>query len=257
MIKDIEKTMPQALKKEWLPVLKVCQNGQVELQSVVRWVPYLHDPVAGQVREQNLLQHMYAVNKLVNVFEARIGRFDTLDWSFIKSAITAHDEGRGHIGHDVRYKKLNHKEARKEYDAFLDLHKGFKDPELLMFKRAFLLQFALQNPRTFKKKDQEIMCSLAAEKKKEALVLDAIIRWSHVLFAFEQYTTSYNQKILVQVLRNQVPELNRIAGERPNHYFNEIWPAEIRQYFTKFMKGLEGEWIEPDNGQKELAKAAV
>ena len=78
---------------------------------------------------------------------------------------------------------------------------------------------------------------------REALVFEAVERFDYVLYALEQYLERGNEKILVQVLRNRVPRLDRLASCL-NDFGKLIWTEKISDWARDFIKAREGQWIE-------------
>ena len=211
------------------------QNG---LPRVQRWKKYLHSEEG--VREQNTLQHSHAL-VVVTVVSLRVmGLVGRVDEGFLIGAAALHDVGEGELGYDTLYIDKSTNRDLQEYLAFE--RRFSRVPEFVHLRELFLLQFALHPPMNFPEDAHAVMTWLALNRQLEAQVFEALERWDYLLFALEQYEDRGNAKVLVQVLRHQVPHFERILVELPE--FVELWTPELAVFSKRFMDEHEGKWIE-------------
>jgi len=154
-----------------------------------------------------------------------------------------HDVGEGILGKDTPYIDKSVDRDLEEYLAFRRCYEVLDPVVFDRLHRAFLLQFAQKNPGTFPEDARRIMAEIVKKFPMETFAFDAIERWDYVLYALEQYHERGNEKILVQVLRNQVKHLNILANELPG-FGDEIWTWELASWANVFLKAHEGKWIE-------------
>ena len=222
------------------PLIAAWQAPQVGLPEVVRWAQYVAD---GNVRHQNTLQHSLAITILgaMVIAQIRAASAAELDGELLLTALAIHDEGEGDLGQDTLWKDKSAKGDLAEYLAFRKRYEML-GPAWRSLHAAFLLQFCLKNPECFPEDAREIMERLSATHRYEALAFEAIENWDYLLYSFEQYLERGNEKILVQVFRNQAPILNRLAAELPG--FAAIWTPELSAWSKNFLARREGCWIE-------------
>ena len=224
-----------------LPLLNAWKTPQVGLDEVLRWKKYV-DKDQG-TRPQNSLQHSLSITILGSMVIEELRPYVEIDSGLLITCLAVHDVGEGILKKDTLYIDKTVEGDLEEYQAFRHQYEPL-DRELFdRLHRAFLLQFALKNPRIFPGDAREIMAHLAEEFLLEALMFSAIEQWDYVLYAIEQYHDRGNEKILVQVLRSQIGPLNAFAEEIPG-FKAKIWTPEISSWATSFLVPYEGKWIE-------------
>lgn len=92
------------------------------------------------------------------------------------------------------------------------------------------------------------MAFLAIKCKWECLAFDAIEKWDYILYALEQFIEQGNAKILVQVMRHQASQMDRLAKKLPG-FGKQIWTDSIRSLFSEFLDHYKDYWIE-QKGEK-------
>lgn len=226
-----------------ISVLDVWRSGQISLQKVMRWSQYVEaDPRS--VRHQDSLQHSYALMLLGFIVCDRLSRYGpVLDGLLIQRALLIHDHGEGELGSDTLYIDKSEAGDLNEYLAFVERYSSLPPSDFREFHRAFLLQFALKCPASFPREAKEEMQRLVRRNRDDCLAFEAIERFDYVLYAWEQERHLDNARILVQVLRNQMPHLDRLAEELIG-FGTEIWTPAIREYFREFLAQYEGRWVE-------------
>lgn len=227
--------------KAWRVTLDVWKSGQEGLPTVPRWSKYIGRDQG--VREQDSLKHSYSLTVLGLIFLERMKRYQPLDGEMLLTALLLHDHGEGEIGHDTLYLDKTAEGDLAEYQAFRKRYEALGPAEFEAFHRAFLLQFAIKDPPGFPVDAKKVMATLRIGRRPEALAFDALERWDYILYALEQYVERGNQKILVQVLRNQVPKLDRLCSDL--HGLREaVWTDDIAVEFHTFLYVHAGKWME-------------
>jgi hypothetical protein len=225
---------------------------QTGLPTVVRWGKYLKDPQLA--RSQNSLQHSLAITILGSMVIGLLERYNDhgvrINRGLLMTAFAIHDIGEGEIGAttDTLYIDKNEEQDHKEYIAFCNRYEPLGKTMFEPLHEAFLLQFALKAPLCFPTRARHIMLELASENFLEANIFDAVERWDYVLYALEQYHERGNEKILVQVLRGQIPHLDRLADKVPG-LRQTVWTDDVGLWATNFIKAYEGQWVE-QKGEK-------
>ena len=95
---------------------------------------------------------------------------------------------------------------------------------------------------------KKIMKKLAKENKTECLLFEAIEKLDYILYAIEQYLERGNRKILVQVVRNQSPHMDKLASEIPGFREN-VWTGEFSGW-CKFAAENNNDIAEEKKGEK-------
>ena len=213
--------------EQWLHILDVWRSGQIGLSQVPRWGKYVERDQGA--RPQNSLQHPYALVLLGKILLERLRRHVELDGELVMTALLVHDHGEGEIGHDTLYIDKTVGGDVQEYLAFVRRYRQLDYDVFEVFRRAFLLQFVLKRPEAFPFEAREIMRVLRRDRYKEALAFEAIEYWDYVLYALEQYCERSNARILVQVLRNIAPHLDRLAGQLPGFWARIRWSGRRKK----------------------------
>ena len=225
----------------WLSVLDVWHAGQVGLPAVIRWSKYLESD--GGARRQDGLQHSFSITLLARVLIEKLRPHVALDGELLMTSVLVHDYGEGEVGHDTLFIDKSADGDLREYTAFVARFMQLSNELFEPFCRAFLLQFALRNPENFPPAARAIMVELVREKHMEALAFEALECWDYMLYAFEQYRTRGNAKILVQTLRNLIPRLRELVGLLPG-FGAEVFTEELYDWCLRFMRIYDGQWIE-------------
>lgn len=226
-----------------VPLIEAWKTPQVGLDEVPRWKKYRKGKGEG-VRRQNSLQHSLSITILVAIMRARLRIYlPFLDWLLVATAVAIHDVGEGIIKKDTHYIDKTVEGDLAEYLAFRRHYEPLGDKVFTPLHRAFLLQFARKNPEIFPDDARQIMADLAGEHLMEAFMFDAIERWDYALYALEQYHERGNEKILVQVLRNNNPAIQELKRCLPG-FREEIWTRELDLWTNDFLLAHEGMWIE-------------
>lgn len=233
---------------DWDATLDVWKSGQTLLPKVTRWSKYVKDddPYGGG-RVQDTLQHSYSLSLLGEILLLTLKKHNhTYDHHLFLTACLLHDHGEGELERDILYVDKSSDEDLNEYKAFQKrfgtLDKDIYEP----LEQAFLLQFAQledNEAAKFPEEAKKQMEYLKQNKHLEILAFEALERWDYVLYALEQYKDRQNERILVRVLRNQAPHLDRLADELPG-FKEEIWNEKIRHWAEDFMARRDGKWLE-------------
>lgn len=230
--------------KFWTDYMQVWESGQTKLPEVVRWKKYRKKGERRKVRRQNSLQHSYSITILGSIVCHVLRPHVLLKESFLKDAWMIHDHGEGEICSDTHYIDKSDERDLKEYEAFVKCYSVLFSKELFEdFHKAFLLQFALKNPPNFPEEARLIMMELTTMNAMECRVFEVVERLDYVFYAMEQYIKRNNAKILVQVMRNQMDHLNRLAKDLPG-FGETIWHESARVWFQDFLVIHNGYWIE-------------
>ena len=236
----------EKIRQAWGMTLDVWKSGQEGLPLVPRWSKYVGKEQG--VRAQDSLKHSYSLTVLGAIFLERLRPFQPLDGELLLTALLLHDHGEGEIGRDTLYLDKTAEGDLAEYQAFRKRYETLGAAEFAVFHRAFLLQFAAKDPPGFPEDAVRAMAALRSGRMPEALAFDALERWDYVLYALEQYFERGNEKILVQVLRNQVAKLDRLCVEL--HGLRQaVWTDEVAGACRAFIAVHDGKWIE-QKGEK-------
>jgi hypothetical protein len=233
----------------WGPYIDVWKSAQIGLPEVTRWSKYLSDEANGGVREQNSLQHSHSITRFGDIFMIMLKPFVVLDETLLGRALSIHDEGEGVIKQDTLYIDKTESGDLQEYEGFVSVYSHLPTQVYEELQRAFLLQFAMKNPISFPVDAREVMAQLSFYHASECYAFEAIERLDYVMYAMEQFIERGNAKILVQVLRGQIPHLDRLAAEANIGIEEVFWTDVQSTQFKQFLEIYEGKWIE-QKGEK-------
>lgn len=229
----------------WTALLDVWRSGQVGLPTVPRWSKYdKPDDPHGGVRSQNSLQHSYSIILLGRlVLEALRAERVYLDGELLLTTLHLHDHGEGELGQDTLYIDKTDDQDLREYLAFVKRFEKLPPSTFTSLEIAFLLQFAAKNPAVFPDHARTVMRTIVGAYAGEMLAFDFVERLDYVLYALEQFRDRGNRRILVQVLRHQLPKLERLAEQLPA-IRKTLWTPETHDTCLAFLAEHEGQWIE-------------
>jgi len=219
----------------WKDERDVWKSGQVGLPQVIRWDGYVQDTEHGGARAQDTLAHSYSLTVLGLMLMEQLPL--AIDKHLMTTSFLVHDHGEGELGRDILYAQKTEQGDLDEYSAFQKRFSVLGDV-YPFFERAFLIQFALKAPKSFPPDAQRVMRMLVRENETECLFFDAIERFDYLLYALEQYEERGNTKILVHVLRKQLPHLRRLADVLPA--FSNVWTPNTESLCKAFLAEYEG-----------------
>ncbi|HWB33911.1 MAG TPA: hypothetical protein VG753_01125 [Candidatus Paceibacterota bacterium] len=219
--------------------MAVWKRPQLTLPKVVRWSKYRKRGT----RRQDTLQHTLSIMVLADCVLSDINQYVAFNKEFVSLALRYHDFGEGETAQgDTLYIDKTVAGDIAEVDAFAARFGIVLGEEVM---EAFLLQFAKNAEKMGKYRQQ--LRRIKKEHKIECLVFDALERFDYFLYAYEQYVEhkkgTIGTKILVQVLRHNVPHFKRLARELRG--FKEVlWTPELAQWCEMFLERYKGLWIE-------------
>lgn len=227
---------PIALPSSFLREIDVWTSGQTMLPKVLRWKKYLDQPPSG-VRPQNTLQHSYSLALLMSLALGRLRTYHPqLDEPLLLLAALIHDHGEGELGSDTHYIDKSATGDQAELRMFEMRFMRLSRSDFARCLQAFLLQFAARDTfGEFPTNTQAILRMLSQKRMPEALIFEGIERYDYVLYAAEQYQRRGNTIVMVQVLRNQVARLDRIAELVPG-FGLVVWSPEIRTWASAVLE---------------------
>lgn len=207
------------------------QHGQ---ELITRFNKY-HARFPEKLRKQNGHEHCCSVGFLFDYYLVQIARYEPLDELLLIRCIKIHDVPEGISGID---KAAPDKKALDDLDEYLIFEKLYKPLGEVIWKemqKAFLLQFALENPKCFPGDAQEVMSWLTMCKRKEALFFDGVQRLDYLYFAYECWKERRNKTLISEVSHGHTAKLDAVARELPG-FEKVVWTPEVRKFFTEFNK---------------------
>jgi hypothetical protein len=218
----------------WLNSIRRIRSAEVELSNVIRWKKYI--PLV-QCRKQNSLGHSYTITLLGSHFAILLKPYVLLDANLLITALLTHDLGemlRSKKGEDILWHNKNANADLEEYNTFLAYFKDMKPTVLREYERAFLLQFAKKDVSCFPDRAKKIMAGLRKEHPSEIAAFQAIEYWEYVLYGLAHYEETKNPLLLLKVLYDHFPIMDRISKELPG-FKEEVWTEDIRRWCEKFI----------------------
>jgi len=203
------------------------------------------------MRRQTTLQHSYVVTLMGSLLCQLLRPHGAqINEGLLMTSLLVHDHGEGELaqergGVDVIYINKSESTDLDEYQAFVRRFRQLDPRAFDHFHRAYLLDFARNGKlNTLLPADaRQIMLELNDQEHHTILGFYAVERWDYMLHAVEHYVTFKHGKLLVQVMRNQVPHLDLIAQGLPG-FKEEIWTPELQQWCTELLAEYEGQYIE-------------
>ncbi|MGC9605422.1 MAG: hypothetical protein ABSF56_01545 [Minisyncoccia bacterium] len=157
-----------------------------------------------------------------------------LDELLLSRCVSHHDEPEGIRIIDLPADIKTDEDDLKEYLVFRRLCGPLGVAVWRELERSFLLQFCLRNPACFPEEARLVMTDLAEHRRNEALFFDGVQRLDYMYYAYECYVEHDIIRILVEVARNQIVELDAIAAELPG-FDKVVWTLNLRDYFKGFV----------------------
>ncbi len=232
----------------WNQLISVWMSGQIGLPKAQRWKTY-DTAEHGGIRHQDSLQHSYSIMVLARILIHYLRREGVkLDSEFFLTSVMLHDHGEGELGFDVVYIDKTPSDDLNEYLAFRKRFETLEPDLYAEFEQAFLLQFAAKDSVIFPDQARRVMAKLREERPVEILAFEGLERWDYLFFPLEQWAERGNKRILVQVLRNQMPHMDRIVGGLPE-FGRAVWTQEIRGWCQTFLTQHEGQWVQETRGR--------
>ncbi len=226
-----KKVFHLGLEKSWPGVADILLTSQLILQKVWRWKSY------EGVRRQNDLQHSYSITILAKILVEKLNKyFDgfCFDKDIIITAFLVHDHGEGELKRDIQYGKKKNCDDLDEYYSFVERYKQLGEEVFSSFHYAYLLQYCIEGRKEFPVEAQKIMAWLKENKYPEALIFEAVEVFEYILFALEQDKKGNNKEILLDVCKNQLPRMEKLARDLPG-FKEEIWTEEVQALFGAYL----------------------
>ncbi len=218
--------------------------AQIDLHDVTRWKYYLDGHP--NLRRQSTMQH---VSSGAPIFTTALLHLDgynpNLDTGLVLACFTYHDHPEGVKKRDVLARLKSDEKDLEEYQAFLEYFApSARTPEALMkMKRAYLLQYAQNNPSIFPDEAREIMSWLSRCKELETHIFTALERWEYQFYAFEAERDGTHPYLFTWVLRDQVQHLQK---------YREIIPGFAEDIFCDKNLSFALKWLDEHKDVPEL-----
>ena len=194
----------------WLTVQK-------ELAKVERWGSYrVRNP---KLRKQSTLQHQFSICLVIMPILFKLKEYYfILDTELLKDAFLLHDipEGLLRMKKDVQ---SNAKKDHHDFSEYMAFENHFSHLEKKVYNhllRIYLLQFAHKSNEAlalFPQEALEIIIDLRRRNPIEVALFPALEHWEYLFYAYECYLDKKDDVIFVNVLRSQVPRLQKHAED--------------------------------------------
>jgi hypothetical protein len=211
------------------PVWRMLQDGQ---EKVIRWSMY-RERFPGRLREQNGHEHRASIGFLSACYLVCMRPYVCLDELLLTWSVEVHDVSEGILRIDIPSTRKRAENDLSEYVAFRKYYEPLGKAVWSEMRRAFLLQFALDNPPCFPREARTIMRELAKTKRREALFFDGLQRLDYLFYAYECHVERGVTGVLTEVTRNQYSKLNAVADELPG-FGSVVWTPSMRKFFGRF-----------------------
>jgi 5'-deoxynucleotidase YfbR-like HD superfamily hydrolase len=200
--------------------LEFWMDPQILLAQVMRFSKYYNDQTHGVIKQQNSLEHTFALCLLGSYILVNLNQQGCLfDGSLVRDALLIHDIGEAVLSHkkkaDTHYidKTATHdvEEHRAYMESIANLPKSMK----AYYRKASLLQIGTNKKEAlslFEQEEQEIILWLHQHKSVEVALFELIERIDYLYLPFHQFGQTGNRFFLTQVLRNQFAHIESLSG---------------------------------------------
>ena len=122
----------------------------------------------------------------------------------------------------------------EEYLLFVKYYSHFSKDIYEIKEYAYLLQYALKENDLFPQDARVVMNNIVKNHLIEAMVFEVLESWEYIFYAYESFIYQGDDYILTQVLRRQMPSLQKYAlvirGFR-----EEIFTKEFEKWAQDFI----------------------
>ena len=212
---------------------------QTEMSQIFRWEPYVK--ADKKLRKQSTLHHAFSICLVVMVVAFKLKKhYKALDTELLKDAFTLHDipEGMLKKKFDVVNADKNQSHDLTEYLIF---KKNFEKLDKDVFEHmhtAYLLQYAHKPDKDLGMFPREALNTIHRLRKThdyEVKLFRALEQWEYIFYAYEAYVKNKNVFLLTNVLREQVPHLQKYAHELLG-FREEIFTDEFEKECLEFIE---------------------
>ncbi|MFH2232080.1 MAG: HD domain-containing protein [Patescibacteria group bacterium] len=225
---------------------------EADLNKVQRWSQF---QASSNSRPQTTLDHTATVQLVATLVVQAERRHnpEPFDAAYVHQMCAVHDLGEvvySNVGCDVVLTNKTEQTDVNEVSAVRKLLHSLTDTHQEELLERFMGQFALRK-NSLSSEEKAALEKLADEKRLECMLFEAIEHLDYLLYAYREYLTRGNLRIVVKVLRDSHPWLKELAEQLPG-FGREIYTPALIAWaddLCEQTKGLELEDI-PDRGPK-------
>lgn len=199
---------------------------QTNHAGIIRWGRFrAHNPT---LRQQTNLHHIPSVTRLFVIYGLLLMKYRFFDLGVLLAAIITHEDGEALLGRDISYIDKKGKDDFDEYKAFyksIEHHPKDIQKKLL---RSFLLQFTTshENLDAWGALPAQVMYELQQNYRYEGYIFNALERMDYLYYTINSYNECGDIVLLVNLLRNQVPAIEKYIGIIDG-FEKEVWTPEL------------------------------
>ncbi len=209
------------------------------LSRVFRWSNYtdLYD-----LQPQSVAEHVGQLLIMAVPILERVNRTNIVSGDIVLKSLAMHYLGQ-HIyakdvgeGRDIPHRDRTPEHDLNEYNAFLELTEGLPKDDRARLESYYLLPLSVNMPQNFPDSAKEIMqghMQQHAHYRTAALVFKTIEAYQAVCYAADMDTLYEARTMHVHVLRNLLPELDKLAKSCDQSA--TIWTHDERIRSLKFL----------------------
>ncbi len=208
---------------------------QTDLFEIKRWSRYVERNE--NLRVQSVLHHQYSVISVVDVVLPVLKKYiPDLDELLVLRAYLIHDQPEGFSKRkfDCLSTQKTQEKDLEEYLLFVKYYSHFSKDIYEIKEYAYLLQYALKENDLFPQDARVVMNNIVKNHIIEAMVFEVLESWEYIFYAYESFIYQGDDYILTQVLRRQMPSLQKYAlvirGFR-----EEIFTKEFEKWAQDFI----------------------
>ncbi|MCX6755725.1 MAG: hypothetical protein NTX85_00045 [Candidatus Nomurabacteria bacterium] len=217
-------------------------SSQSQLSKVERWGRFRENNP--DLRKQSTEDHQYSVCLAILPVLIKLKEyyFNHLNTELVKDAFILHDLPEGFLEQEKDISSVSKKSHHdlEEHNAFCKKILHFKKNDKFIYDyymKAYLLQFCHKDDQylsVFPESSMEVIKNIRIAHPYEVSLFPALEQWEYLFYAYEGYIDKQDISIFVNVLRNQVPNLQKHA--KNIHGFREVvFPIHFEEKLLSFM----------------------
>lgn len=223
-----------------LELQRVWSSLQTIMQGLYRWKRFRE--VNPLLRKQDLNQHSLSLTFLGASFLPQLMRYPelaSLDTHLFLTTFVVHDVGEGLLERDVSLTEKGTRDDVDEYVAFRDFIAGLPVPMQVHLRRAFLLQFALDEEKwsSFDDVAWSILQDLSKTRRQEAIIFTVVEHYDYLMYMIEGYRAG-DSYLLYEALKTEIKVWPRLKELCPAFGTVMLTP-ELEAWFMEFRRQYE------------------
>lgn len=195
-------------------------------QEIVRWGRFCGENP--NLPKQTNLHHITSVSSVFVTQGTRLLQYQKFDLALLLAAIIFHEDGEALLKRDISYIHKTEDHDFDEYRAFADTIKNDSSTVQYWLTKAFLLQFVHSRSSVagWGSIAEQVMYDLQQNHLYEGHIFNAFERMDYLYYTINSYEECKDLVLLVHLLRNQVPAIEKYIGVIDG-FEKEVWTPAL------------------------------